>query len=388
MTFLSVANAIPDGATGAERPTSKAKAYVQRSSNGIRWHTLTPERYEVMPPARVSLEAMSVHAAGAGEFRGKGSDARRALAMNGHHQRSVRAFATWRRKATLLNPWRWGASGINNTVDAYQQRFPTSLLACEEGSGESSLFPLKVSQRQKKDPATSTMIRLLAYNIKHGRGNDGRVDLQRTADVIRRVRADVVALQEVDEKVERSGQLNQAKRLAELTGLSYHAFGSFFDYQGGEYGMAIISRYPLRDIKRLRLPDGAEPRASLVVTVAAGKSFRLANVHFYRDERERLAQAQVLLKYLQNEKLPCVIAGDFNSRPESAVLKRFSKWNIPAKGEDHLTFPSDRPRVEIDFLMFRPENAFVVNEIDVVEEPLASDHRPVLMEVSFGESAE
>ena len=279
-----------------------------------------------------------------------------------------------------------GMRGPKTLSGFYRGQIPATHLAWQEKTGLSSTFPQEVNQRPKKLPATSTMIRLLAYNIKHGRGNDGRVDLQRTADVIRRVRADVVALQEVDKKVERSGQLNEAKRLAELTGLPYHAFGSFFDYQGGEYGMAIISRYPLRDIKRLRLPDGAEPRASLIVTVAAQKSFRLANVHFYRDERERLAQAQALLKYLQNEKLPSVIAGDFNSRPKSAVLKLFADWNIPDKGVDHFTFPSDRPRVEIDFLMFRPENAFVVNEVDVVKESLASDHRPVLMEVSFGET--
>ena len=125
-------------------------------------------------------------------------------------------------------------------------------------------------------------VRVLAYNVKHGRGNDGKVDLERTANVIRRLNPDVVALQEIDHKAERSGNVDEAKKLAELTGLRHHAFGRFFDFQGGEYGMAIISRYPLEDVTNLRLPDGAEPRTSLIATVHATQPFRLAGVHFLR----------------------------------------------------------------------------------------------------------
>ena len=112
-------------------------------------------------------------------------------------------------------------------------------------------------------------MRVLAYNVKHGRGNDGKVDLGRTARVIRRLNPDVVALQEIDKNADRSGKIDEARELAKLTGLQHHAFGRFFDFQGGEYGMAIISRYPLSEAKNLRLPDGAEPRTSLIATVDA-----------------------------------------------------------------------------------------------------------------------
>jgi len=229
---------------------------------------------------------------------------------------------------------------------------------------------------------SSKRVRILAYNIKHGRGNDNEVDLERTAAVIRRLNPDVVALQEVDNQCERSGNVDEAKQLAELTGLRHHAFGSFFDFQGGEYGMAIISRYPLSETENLRLPDGAEPRTSLIATVDAPKRFRLAGVHFYATEEQRLAQSRKLLETLDAKpNMATVIAGDFNSLPDSPVLKLFSEWKVPSKGDDPMTFSSDKPNREIDFVMFRPSEAFEVREIDVIHEPVASDHRPLTLDL-------
>ena len=239
---------------------------------------------------------------------------------------------------------------------------------------------LPTAYPESKD-SIPAVIRVLSYNIKHGRGNDGQVDLVRTATVIRRLNPDVVALQEVDNQVQRSGSVDEARRLSELTGLRHYAFGSFFSFQGGEYGMAILSRYPLSEIQNLRLPDGAEPRTSLLATVAAPIRFRLAGVHFYRTEEERSAQATTLLKAVKGNEFPHIIAGDFNSRPDSPVLQLFSDWEIPNKGDDHFTFSSDQPRSEIDFIIARPAAAFDFLVTDVVNEPIASDHRPVVADL-------
>lgn len=241
------------------------------------------------------------------------------------------------------------------------------------------------------DPFTKNLkpqsIRVLAYNIKHGRGNDGKIDLERAAQVIRRLNPDIVALQEIDVNVARSGKIDEPAELSRLTGLPHHAFGSFFDYQGGQYGMAILSRNVLRRQLNHRLPDGAEPRTSLDVTVSGphkNASFRLANVHFYRTEQERLAQAKELLSRLKDESLPTIIAGDFNSTPDSAVLDLFTEqWTVPNKGADRLTFSSDKPTKEIDFLMYRPSEAFDILEIDVIDEPIVSDHRPLTLDLRF-----
>ena len=246
--------------------------------------------------------------------------------------------------------------------------------------------PLDLPDPFAKNP-TSRSIRVLAYNIKHGRGNDGQVDLKRAAQVIRRLNPDIVALQEIDVDVTRSGKVNEPAELSRLTGLPHHAFGPFFDYQGGKYGMAILSRDNFLRQRNHRLPDGAEPRTSLDVTIVDRRNqpwFRLANVHFYRTEQERLAQANELLAQLEDQTLPTVIAGDFNSTPGSAVLNRFSKqWTVPNKGADHFTFSSNKPAKEIDFIMYRPSDALRVLDIDVIEEPLVSDHRPITLDLQF-----
>ncbi len=227
-------------------------------------------------------------------------------------------------------------------------------------------------------------IRVLAYNIKHGQGNDGKVDLARAAQVIRRLNPDLVALQEIDYKTQRTKQVDQAKVLGELTGLN-HSFGSFFNYQKGKYGMAMLSRSDLKAVKNLRLPDGAEPRTSLYALTKPPRlnaTIAFASIHFYATAEQRQAQASKLLEYLAKEKRPVIIAGDFNSKPDSDVIKLFQDdWTIPNKGTDRFTFSSDRPRTEIDFIMFRPKKAFKVIEIDVIDEPVISDHRPVVLEL-------
>ena len=150
--------------------------------------------------------------------------------------------------------------------------------------------------------------------------------------------------------------------------------------------MAILSRKKPREVNNHRLPNGREPRTALAISVTPiehGREIVFVGIHFYATAEERLAQARRLLKILETETRPVILAGDYNSRPGSAVMKLFGDdWTIPDKGEDRLTIPSDNPRSEIDFIMFRNLEGWKVKQIDVLEEPLVSDHRPVLLELS------
>lgn len=234
-------------------------------------------------------------------------------------------------------------------------------------------------------PQQGVRLRLLAYNIHHGEGLDERLELERIAALIRSLEPDLVALQEVDNRVRRTEGVDQAARLGELTGM-HAAFGDFMDYQGGQYGMAVLSRFPLIETKNHRLPPGPEPRSSLAVRVrpAGGEEIVFAGIHFYRTEEERMAQARQLAAALEGESAPVILAGDFNSTPDSPVMRLLGReWEIPDKGEDHLTFRSDNPRREIDFILLRPGERFAVIESRVIDEPVASDHRPVLLVVEL-----
>lgn len=226
-------------------------------------------------------------------------------------------------------------------------------------------------------------LRIVSYNIKHGRGNDEVVDLDRTAAVLRALAPDIVGLQEVDNGAERSGGVAQAEHLGRALGM-HDVFGPFMEFQGGEYGMAILSRYPVVMSRRILLPDGNEPRIALGVDVRlpGGDMLTIINVHFdwVRDDRFRYAQASALTEHLDRLETPYILLGDFNDTPGSRTLRLFqSRASEAAKpADDRFTFASASPEREIDFIFYAPAARFETREVRVIDEPVASDHRPVL----------
>lgn len=244
-------------------------------------------------------------------------------------------------------------------------------------------------------PAASAVVtwRVASYNIHHGRGMDDRVDLERIAAVLRRLDADIIALQEVDERVARSGQVDQASRLGELLGM-HHAFGSFMDYQGGRYGLAILSRCALQRIEPVRLTEGNEPRVALLVEVMQpdGSILTVVNVHFdwVSDDGFRFTQAREVAQLLDGLAGPFILAGDFNDVPGSRTLSLFHERAEEAvKPPDRrFTFSSTEPQKEIDFVFVSPAAAWSVASVDVVNESVASDHLPVMAVLKQQRSAD
>jgi endonuclease/exonuclease/phosphatase family metal-dependent hydrolase len=111
-------------------------------------------------------------------------------------------------------------------------------------------------------------LRIAAYNIRHGLGMDSVVDLNRIANVLRPLAADVITLQEIDNGTERTDGVDQARRLGELL---------------GQYGMAVLTKLPVLGVANIGLPDGEEPRTALEVRVAVGREGRetsVVGIHF------------------------------------------------------------------------------------------------------------
>lgn len=227
----------------------------------------------------------------------------------------------------------------------------------------------------------SRELRVMCWNLHHGVGVDNKLDLERIAAVIREQKPDLVALQEVDNKCRRSQSVDQAAELAKLTGL-HGAFGKAMDHDGGEYGQAILSRFPIGDTQVHPLPGDGEPRIAFEAEVTVdGKELRMITVHLdHQQDPRRLKQAEALFKALENHHEPMILAGDFNDVPGSLVLGVFGEpWKALAKKDPVLTCPAEKPAVEIDHLLVRGLDAS--GQVTVLPEPLASDHRPLVVTI-------
>src|SRR5690625_4813904 len=198
----------------------------------------------------------------------------------------------------------------------------------------------------------------MSYNIHHGRGLDDVVDLERIAEVIVESGAEIEALQEVDVGVERSEKVDIAAELARLTGLEHYVFGKNLDLEGGHYGVAVISGYPITDHQNLQFEKMGNEQRSIQVMKMNVKGFPLLmmNTHLAHrrvDEPERLhfmqaAKDEIIPRY--PEVRGFIFAGDFNDVPESAThraVKGFMKdvWRWPEMAQRdtpfRLTIPDD-----------------------------------------------
>lgn len=260
-------------------------------------------------------------------------------------------------------------------IDEHDQGFPSDHAAV-------------VSDFVLAKPKPSQKLRLVTYNIKHGLGNDGRVDLDRTAALLNNLHADFIALQEVDNQVKRSGKIDQAQALGKS--LNRHAaFGSFMDYQGGEYGLGLLSKHPIVASQEIRLPTGNEPRVALAcrIQLPDQREIMVVNLHFdwVKDDKFRFQQAQELASYLNSLTLPYVLMGDFNDQPQSRTLDLLSRGSLAAvkPNQDRFTFSSTAPTKEIDFIFAAPKKAWQLKFIRVLNGKLTSDHRPVLAVVEL-----
>lgn len=227
-----------------------------------------------------------------------------------------------------------------------------------------------------------------AYNIKHGRGMDDEVDLARVAEVLRRLDADVITLQEVDKGTERTGRVDQVAVLAELLG--YEGFhGAHRPYQGGEYGNAILTRLPVRRARTLAIPSASGSALAVhevEVDVTGMGPVSVVSVHLAGTPDERMAQADSVTSFFTRHDHPVVLAGDFNGRPDDPVVERLGRsWTILEKEGDPSTYPADAPDREIDFVMVRTDDPLSPVGHRVVPESEASDHRPIV--ATFGTRA-
>ena len=243
---------------------------------------------------------------------------------------------------------------------------------------------------------------VMSYNIHVGVGMDKKQDLQRIADVIKLHGCDLVGLQEVDRGVQRTGRVDEIKELARLTGMDY-AFAHNLDYQGGQYGVAVLSRYPILAIDHRRYANTRERERRGFIRVEVevkGRRLHFVTTHLdYQYADGRLFETRQMLDALRDVRGPLIITGDFNEEPPGKTYELMrgagfvDAW-LPAGGAgaetpgEGATYPADKPVKRIDYIFHRGlgESPTVADEgstARLVPDTLASDHRPVVVRLRF-----
>ena len=249
-------------------------------------------------------------------------------------------------------------------------------------------------------PPKGQSLRVMTYNIYGARATSpaNAADLDAIAEVIRRQNPDFVTLNEVDVFTNRTGKdVHQARDLAEKLGMEWH-FSKAIDRDGGEYGDAVLSKYPILEKRSYRLPCAAEQpgedRSLCVIRVQIdGKDLYVASTHLdhLSGDASRLVQATEIRRIRDTElEGDLILCGDLNAIPSSNVIATMTSFLTNTGPIDQYTFPSDDPSRKIDYIMYAPIEHFGVQNCQVVSRGDqqvggvdASDHRPVVADIRF-----
>jgi endonuclease/exonuclease/phosphatase family metal-dependent hydrolase len=230
-----------------------------------------------------------------------------------------------------------------------------------------------------------TTLRVFTYNILHGATMSGDFNLDTIAAVIKLVKPDLVALQEVDFKTQRAKGYDLATELGWRTQM-VPLFGLAMPFDGGAYGEGILAKFPIIASRNVPLPhsQGNEPRCALEVMVQleSGDTISFIGTHLEHqmNSSDRIDQVKKINAVFKKNKYPTILAGDFNATPESepiSILKQ--NWKDSEGQANKPTYPSDNPKKKIDYIFYYPADRWEVIEYRVICDSVASDHCGILV---------
>lgn len=224
-------------------------------------------------------------------------------------------------------------------------------------------------------PRHDNTCRVMSYNIHHGEGMDGIIDIDRIGKLIIDIDPDVVGLQEIDSVTARSANIDIMRHLSEQTGM-YATFGFSILYDGGKYGNGILTREKPVAVRKIALPGADEARTALIVEL---NNYVVVNTHLSLNNEERLQSVKIITDAVSTYDKPVILTGDLNATPDSAPIQFLEKgWQILSDPGKH-TFPSVNPKETIDYILgFTAKGkSYTKYRSEVIDEQIASDHRPL-----------
>ena len=226
-------------------------------------------------------------------------------------------------------------------------------------------------------------LRIMSYNVRHAAP-------ALVARTVKKHNPDLVALQEIDKNNGRSGiRADQAKEIAKKLKMNYEFFKAI-DFSGGEYGIVILSKYPIKSTKKVDLPGEGEHRVlgTAYIDLGRGKEMVFANTHMdpFISQDAQLQQMKTIIDALSVERSPVVLAGDLNSETGSPIINFLDQHFTRVCNSECLpTYPNINPHAYIDHIAFRKTDPFTVSRYAVPDEPQPSDHLPVLADLFLKE---
>ncbi|MEL7588693.1 MAG: endonuclease/exonuclease/phosphatase family protein [Prolixibacteraceae bacterium] len=238
----------------------------------------------------------------------------------------------------------------------------------------------------KSDAQTSPIrLKIMSFNVCRS-GELTRYSVDPFVNLIRQHQPDLIALQELDYKTTRNTGIDFTTKLAAALGM-FPVFGRTIYYQGGEYGIAVLSKYPFLSVKTEPLPSPAgtkEQRAVLIaeIRLPSGREIRFASTHLdHSTDAIGSAMAGALNNFLLKDNMPTIVGGDFNAQPESGTIaNEMQPWKRFCNNEP--TAPND-PTKKIDYLFGYPKEQCRTISYEVIARTGISDHCPIVAEVEF-----
>lgn len=238
-------------------------------------------------------------------------------------------------------------------------------------------------------------IRMLVLNMHAGKDASGRPNLDAIATLVKDQKPDLVLLQEVDRGTNRSGQVDQIAVLSKSTKYQSAFAPSLLNYDGGEYGIALLSRGLIGYRAATPLPVlPAETRAGgshearvaqVAIVVVRGTTWRVLNAHLDpSNDGGRPQEIAALVHTIHQQQVagtPLVAGGDFNATPDDPVLQPIraaglhDAW-VECGSGDGFTYPADNPTKRIDYLWM--SEGMRCASAEVLDAQI-SDHRPLMV---------
>jgi endonuclease/exonuclease/phosphatase family metal-dependent hydrolase len=227
-------------------------------------------------------------------------------------------------------------------------------------------------------------LKVMTFNIHHGKGIDGKTDLSRILAEIMKSEADIVALQEVDRYQPRSFFRDQLAILTRGSGM-YSCYSSSLNFGFSQYGNAILSKWPIVSKSTIYMDGGFERRSILhakikVIGRCSGleSEIIIVNTHLGVRAQEYKWQMPILCKIIADLPKPTILLGDFNMEPSNITLKIIDpSWHKISLDRPQATMQNGK---QIDHIFV---NSGFLNARAWLQETTASDHHAVIADIPY-----